>query len=608
MIAFANPWGLLGLLALPAVVWLHLYRVRFPPLAVGGLFLWDDAVRRPAGGRTRDRLKPTASLWLELLATLLLGLLLGDPRVNWETTAPHLVAVLDGSASMGATVSSGAEPDQTFRSAALDVLANRARRLGGDTVLTVIETGDRPRVIGGPRRPWRAALADLSRDAPPNPRHGFAASLDLAARLAADGGSVLLLTDRDPAGLELPGGVAAVSVGALRANAALLSADRGPAADGTGGEEVFVRVRSFGETGPVTVRLGDAGGRELARRVLPNDGGSGTASFPLPAPESNRPVRVELTAADDALAADSAADLLPPPVRPVRVANALTPGAAREAVGRALAAVPGVEPADPDAADLLFAAEFADAAGWLVRVGPLPGDVRDAAGPFLLDRADPLTAGVSLAGTIWGGAGAATTAALPGEPGPIALSPVIAAGDRVLLGRIAGRPGRFALNVDPARGTLARTPDWPILVSNLVEARRAALPGLDRANLRVGEPATLVLPEERAAATGPLSLERVGGEERIPLAGEPAVTVRPPGVGVWAVRDGPGGAELGRVSVRLADAREADLTRLASGSVEPDGPDAAGTVLDDPAPWPVALLAVGCLLAVVADWWVTRRS
>ena len=199
MIAFANPWGLLGLLALPAVVWLHLYRVRFPPLAVGGLFLWDDAVRRPAGGRTRDRLKSTASLWLELLAALLLGLLLGDPRVSWETTAPHLVAVLDGSASMGATVEPGGDPAATFRAAALDVLANRARRLGGGTVLTVIETGDRPRVIGGPRRPWRAALADLPREAPSHPRHGFAASLDLAARLAADGGSVLLLTDRDPA-------------------------------------------------------------------------------------------------------------------------------------------------------------------------------------------------------------------------------------------------------------------------------------------------------------------------------------------------------------------------------------------------------------------------
>ena len=319
-------------------------------------------------------------------------------------------------------------------------------------------------------------------------------------------------------------------------------------------------------------------------------------------------MRVELTAADDALAADSAADLLPPPDRPVRVANALPPGAAREAVGRALAAVPGVEPADPDAADLLFATEFAGSAGWEVRVGPLPGDGRDAAGPFLLDRADPLTAGVSLAGTIWGGAGAATTAALPGEPGPIPLSPVIAAGDRVLLGRVAGRAGRFALNVDPARGTLARTPDWPILISNLVEARRAALPGLDRANLRVGEPATLVLPEERAAAGGPLSLERVGGGERIPLAREPAVKVRPPGVGVWAVRDAAGGAELGRVSVRLADAREADLTRLAPGSIEPEEFAAAGTVIDNPAPWPVALLAVGCLAAVVGDWWVTRHS
>ena len=606
MISFGNPWGLLGLLAVPAVLWLHLYRVRFPPLAVGGLFLWDDAVRRPAGGRTRDRLRPTASLWLELLAAALLGLLLGGPRVNWEATAPHLVALLDGSASMSATTGAPGDPPPTFRAAALAVLADRAAALGGDTVLTVIETGDRPRVVGGSRRPYRAALADLADlPAPASPRHGFGASLDLAARLAADGGRVLLLTDRDPASLDLTEGVAAFSVGTPRPNAALLAAVRRPSEDGAD-EAIFLRVRAFGPTGPVRAVLTDDTGAPLADRDLnPPPNAAAAATLPLPAALRDRPVRVELRAAGDALAADSAAVLLPEPRRPVRVAVTLPAGPARDAVQRALAALPDVLRVEPAAADLRFGppADLADADAnrWIVGVGPLPGDSgpRDAAGPFLIDRADPLAAGVSLAGAVWGGAGAGVE--WRGEP----ISPVIAAGPRVLLGRVAGRAGAIALNVDPARGTVANTPDWPILLSNLVEARRAALPGLDRANLRVGEPARLVLSEAEAARDAPLILERVGGGQSVELAREPAVALAPPGVGVWAVRDGAGGGELARVAVRLADPREADLTRLSPGSVELEGA-AAETAVDDLAPWPVALLAGLCLAAVVGDWWATR--
>ena len=618
MIAFGNPWGLLGLLAVPAILWLHLYRVRFPPLAIGGLFLWDDAIRRPAGGRTRDRLRSTPSLWLELFAAALLGLLMGAPRLSWETTAPHLVAVLDGSASMGATtggqtIGTPGDPAPTFRSDALAALADRAAGLGSNTLLTVIETGERPRVVGGPRRPYREVVAAFAaRPAPVRPRHGFAAGLDLAARLAADGGEVVLLTDRDPASLAVSEEVAAISVGAPRPNAALLVAQRGPTADGTG-EELFLRVRAHGDTGPIAAVLTDATGATLLERTLAAPpGAAATATLPLPPGLRGRPVTVALRAGVDALTADSAALLLPEPARPVRVAVTLPDGPARDAIERALDALPEIVRSEPNAADLRFAATEADAEPddgvWTVGVGPLPGDggPRDVRGPFLIDRADPLTAGVSLAGAIWGGAGAGTEWSHGGDAAT--LSPVIAAGDRVLLGRVAGRADRFLLNVDPARGTLARTPDWPILLANLVEARRSALPGADRANLRVGESARLTLTREQAADPRSLFLLGDGAAEPIELAREPVVPVAPPTVGLWTVRDGPDGAELGRFSVRFADPRESDLTRLSGGLIEPDGDAADGTTVDDPAPWPVALLAAVALAAVVGDWWVTRPT
>ena len=620
MLTFANPWGLLGLLAVPAVLWLHLYRVRFAPLVVGGLFLWDDAVRRPPGGRTRDRLKSTPSLWLELLAALALGLLLAGPRVRWETTAPHLVAVLDGSASMTAATGA-ANPDgspQTFRGRALAELRTRAAALGGATRLTVVRSGARPRVVGGPRGPWRDVFDAVRTDAPADGRHDLAPAVDLAARLAADGGRVLLLTDRSPAALGFapPASVAVVGVGEPRANAALLAADRRAGGDG---EELFVRARAFGAVGPATLTVADAAGRAVASRDWrPEPGAAASFTIPLPARLRDGAIGVRLTADGDALAADSFAVLLPTPARPVRAANALPGGPAREAVARALAALPGVTgAADPAGADLLFlppdAAADRPAGAWAVAVGPLAGQSgeppADAAGPFLIDRADPLADGLSLAGVVWGGAGGGR-----GLPGVGPLAPVAAAGGRVLVGRAADDAGVIAVNADLARGTLARTPDWPILVANLVAARRAALPGPDRANLRLGETARLTLTNEQAASPDPLWLVLLDGNggpagEPTPLPREPVVPVTPPAVGTWAVRegaDGGGGAELARFAVRLADGREADLTGLSAGVREAGG-EAAGTAADDPAPWPVAALALVALAAFVADWRATKH-
>ena len=626
LLSFTNPWGLLGLLAVPAVLFLHLYRVRFAALTVGGLFLWDDAVRRPPGGRTRDRLRSTASLWCELLAALALALLLAGPRVRWETTAPHLVAVIDGSASMTATtgaVGTGGEPE-TFHDRALAELRRRAAAPGSDARLTVVRSGVRPRVVGGPRGPWRAVVQALADAEPPaGVRHDLAPAVDLAARLAADGGAVLVLTDRDPAapGVAAPASAAVVGVGEPRPNVALAAADR-TAADGdageTGGEAVFVRARAFGAVGETTLTVTDAAGVDLhERRWRPEPGASAGFTLPLPARVGGESVTVRIAAAGDALAADSVATLLPTPNRPVRVFNALPPGPARDAVARAFAAVPATPVVGgEDEADLLFvtpdAAADRSAGTWAVAVGPLTvgsatagaaAPPTDVAGPFLIDRADPLTGGLSLAGVVWGGAGGGRT--LPGV-GPVA--PVAAAGDRVLVGRAVGDGGVFSVNADPARGTLARTPDWPILVANLLAARRAALPGPDRANLRLGETARLVPAPARAGAEDPLELVRLGENggtvgESTALPREPVIPVTPPAAGLWAVRDG--GAEVARFAVRLADAREADLTDLSAGVREADA-EAAGAAVEDPAPWPVAALALVGLAAVVADWRATR--
>ena len=90
----ANPWGLVALAALPAIIVIHLYHRRFPPLIVAGLHLWTSETRQHLAGRRREKVPVTASLVLELAAALLLALILSEPHFGALSEAVHLVAVL----------------------------------------------------------------------------------------------------------------------------------------------------------------------------------------------------------------------------------------------------------------------------------------------------------------------------------------------------------------------------------------------------------------------------------------------------------------------------------------------------------------------------------
>ena len=88
---FATPLGLLAVLAIPAIVAIHLFRRRFPVRPVAGLFLWQDPRQTPVEGRRIDRLPITTSLILECLAALALALILAGARLSSAGINRHLV-------------------------------------------------------------------------------------------------------------------------------------------------------------------------------------------------------------------------------------------------------------------------------------------------------------------------------------------------------------------------------------------------------------------------------------------------------------------------------------------------------------------------------------
>ena len=128
---FTSPLGLLALLAIPAIVAIHLFRRRFPPRPVAGLFLWQAVQQTPQGGGRISKLPVTASLILECLAALALALILSGARLNPASVNEHLIFLLDDSASMAAVNARNQSPRdravQRVRGRGRTVWTRRAR-------------------------------------------------------------------------------------------------------------------------------------------------------------------------------------------------------------------------------------------------------------------------------------------------------------------------------------------------------------------------------------------------------------------------------------------------------------------------------------------------
>lgn len=478
-----NPWGLLALLAVPAIVALHLFRRRFRPRPVTALFLWGAPPPTAASGRTWQRLVARGSLVAELLAALALTWWLSDPHLADRERAEHLVLVLDARRTLQAAGEDGVSAEQRARDAADALLA----ALDRDDRATLVMSGAPPRLLAGPgARPTaaREALRAWRADAP---WHPLDEALALAIGLGGAGARTVVVSDRVPARLPAPVGV--VAVGTPLPTSGL--ADVRWLRDAEG-ERIAVRVLAQGGAPRERdLALTDARGALLARRTValaPDEPRAVVLAVPAGLAED-----AELGVAllgPDPIAADDRAQLRRPARRGVRIAVDL-PEAEAKPWRKALAAVPDaalVGPRDP--AHLLVTTDPAPPAAGTWRLRAAVGAAPAAVGPFLARAGDPLLADLDCTGVLWSGGGA-----------PSDEEPLLLAGDHALLsGRRSGRDRLFTLACDLSRSTLTRHTAWPCLLANLVAARRAALPGLADPNLALGLPARLALPPGRDEA------------------------------------------------------------------------------------------------------------
>ena len=116
--------------------------------------------------------------------------------------------------------------------------------------------------------------------------------------------------------------------------------------------------------------------------------------------------RRHVDAVENELTADDAVTLLPATPRPVRVLIRMANNRLRELIRRALGATRLAEIVN-DRPDLLITDRAGEPTApeqsWIAQFSsPDKGEVAAFSGPFVLDRTNPLTDGLSLKGVVWG--------------------------------------------------------------------------------------------------------------------------------------------------------------------------------------------------------------
>lgn len=211
---FANPWGFLALLGIPAVILIHLLRRKSRQVVVSTLFLVEQALPSSEGGRKVRMLRNSLPLWVQILAVAALAWLLAQPRWIDSTSTQTVVTVFDDSASMSA-----------FRKEALESAGRELARLDAASARTqwIFLRSDASRLASGPD--LAVALKDVDRNwRPDQGTHDTAEAFRLARTLAGQKGAVVYLTDRPQAG-DGAAGVSWIACGAPIDNAGFLGVE-----------------------------------------------------------------------------------------------------------------------------------------------------------------------------------------------------------------------------------------------------------------------------------------------------------------------------------------------------------------------------------------------
>ncbi|HEX9003357.1 MAG TPA: VWA domain-containing protein [Blastocatellia bacterium] len=469
MPVFTFPFAFIALLAVPLLLAIYWLRNRAKERRVSSLLLWLDEKQRWDGGQRIHTLQTPLLFFLELLAILLLVMAAATPLMRTGESARPLVVVLDDSFSM---LAGG---DDSTRNRAVTAIESELRANRYDPVRFVL-AGETPQVLGetvNNAEQARKLLQDWKCGA-------AAAKLDEAIAFAFElGGNrarVLAVTDQAPMQEISDSRLQWWSFGAALPNLAFVNATR-TARDGE--ERVMLEIANLSpQSATANLTIESQAPNNPQSYVLgPNE----SRRITLTLKNSAVPLRARL--GGDGLDVDNEVVLMPEANRTARVELRLKDARLREIVEKAVQSSP-LARLTSEKPELVITdeAESPDAEAWTLRILSEAG-ASSYLGPFVVDRAHPMSEGLSLGGVVWGAGGA-----------QLLGTPVITAGNIALLTDV-DRAGihELRLRLRPEVSTLQETPNWPILIWNLIAWRANVAPGLQQANVRLGGEARLTV-------------------------------------------------------------------------------------------------------------------
>ncbi|MHC4885344.1 MAG: vWA domain-containing protein [Planctomycetota bacterium] len=460
-ILLQNPYGLFALSSLLAVGAIYLFYRQRRPIRVSALFLWEGLDREKAGGRELRPPTSSRSLWLDLLAALLLSLAVAGPALLLDSGAQQVI-ILDDSLSMQS------------RNAHHRALSHVQGLVDPDRPPVILLAGPIPRVLV----PLGADGADLGPALEQYHPHGKSANLEAAIRLARDLVSgdmdIHLFTDHDRPLIAPPKSLLHLhTLAAAGVNPAFLQARR---ILDKGEDTLLLTVGGTDRPTPLRV---EAKGVELHAEMIPALSEK-RQRLTLTLPAGIGAVTCSLAAGNDCLTADSRVTLVPPPNRKPSFAITLADTETAKQVRFALNAA-GAQEGRTE----LLVTSSPTAEGSLITLRlpnpSLQGTTPTFAGPYIIDTAHPLGRDLDLTGIYW--------SAGSKELDPDHLSLVLA-GKRPLL-TLSPR-GVIALDLLPGKSNITRTPAWPVLFANMVDLCEARKPGLKECNYTPNQPLELV--------------------------------------------------------------------------------------------------------------------
>ncbi len=481
---FTFPLAFLAIAAVPTLLGIYWLRNKFRRHTVSSLMLWVDHRRPREGGLRRHRVQTPLLFFLEMLALLLIMIAATGPMLLGRQGGRPVVVVLDDSYSMLA----GGK--QTTRDIAAEALIRELRREGSYSV-RLITAGATPQALGDPVKTVAQAERLLENWTCRSNSSCLDEATALAAALGGQRARIIVITDHPAVDLPEKGRIEWWSFGKSEPNFAFVNATR---TNHDGQDRCLLEIANLSDKSASTILTieGDGAAKPAKKTLIKLDAKQVHRLF-LKLRTNAPPLRATLS--DDALSIDNQAVLLPQPSRTVRVALSVKDEMLRELVTKALESTGDVRLTTSrpqlivtDNADMLSP----PGTTWILRI-ITEEDSSAYVGPFVLNREHPLTEGLTLDGVIWSA----------GKSENMAGTPVITAGNISLLTdteRMAGSH-EIRLRIRPEMSTLQSSPNWPILLCNLVRWRASQLPGLHRSNFRLGSTVTFTMQSQGQEAT-----------------------------------------------------------------------------------------------------------